>query len=101
IDTGQLSPEEGARSSQRHVLVNALGGFNPDVEVDVDQVKLSTGDRLLLCSDGLTDLVDDDAIREMLIDCRDSAAACRQLVDLALANGGRDNITVIVASCAF
>jgi PPM family protein phosphatase len=101
IDTGQLSPEEGARSSQRHVLVNALGGFNPDVEVDVDQVKLSTGDRLLLCSDGLTDLVDDDAIREMLIDCRDSAAACRQLVDRALANGGRDNITVIVASCAF
>src|SRR5262249_46887211 len=101
VDSGQLSPEEGARSSQRHMLVNALGGFNPDVEVDVDQVKLATGDRLLLCSDGLTDLVDDDAIREVLIDWSDSATACRRLVDLALANGGRDNVTVIVASCEF
>jgi len=101
IDSGQMSPEEGARSSQRHMLVNALGGFNPDVEVDVDQVKLATGDRLLLCSDGLTDMVDDDAIREVLADCRDAAAACRRLIDLALANGGRDNITVIVASCSF
>jgi protein phosphatase len=101
IDSGQLSPEEGARSSARHMLVNALGGFNPDVEVDVDQLKLATGDRLLLCSDGLTDLVDDDAIREVLIERPGSADACRRLIDLALANGGRDNITAIVASCSF
>jgi len=101
VDGGQLSPEEGARSSARHLLVNALGGVNPDVEVDVDQLKLASGDRLLLCSDGLTDLVDDDAIREVLIEYRDSAEACLRLVDLALANGGRDNVTVIVASCTF
>jgi protein phosphatase len=101
VDSGQLSPEEGARSSARHMLVNALGGFNPDVEVDVDQMKLASGDRLLLCSDGLTDLVDDDAIREVLVERRAPAEACRRLIDLALANGGRDNITVIVASCTF
>lgn len=101
VDTGQLSTEEAARSSARHLLVNALGGSNPDVEVDVDQLKLATGDRLLLCSDGLTDLVEDDAIRAVLTDCPDSAEACRRLVDLALANGGADNITVIVATCAF
>jgi protein phosphatase len=101
VDSGQLSPEEGARSSARHMLVNALGGFNPDVEVDVDQLKLASGDRLLLCSDGLTDLVDDEALRDVLIEQRDPAEACRRLIDLALANGGRDNITVIVASCTF
>jgi PPM family protein phosphatase len=101
VDSGQLSAEEGARSSARHMLVNALGGFNPDVEVDVDQLKLASGDRLMLCSDGLTDLVDDDAIREALIERREPAEACRRLIDLALANGGRDNITAIVASCTF
>jgi PPM family protein phosphatase len=101
VDSGQLSPEEGARSSARHMLVNALGGFNPDVEVDVDQLKLASGDRLLLCSDGLTDLVDDEAIRDVLIERREAAEACQRLIDLALANGGRDNITVIVASCTF
>jgi protein phosphatase len=101
IDSGQMSPEEGAHSSQRHLLVNALGGYNPDVEVDVDQVRLASGDRLLLCSDGLTDMVDDEAIRAVLVDCSDSAGACRRLIDLALENGGRDNITAIVASCTF
>jgi protein phosphatase len=55
----------------------------------------------MLCSDGLTDLVDDDAIREVLIERREPSDACRRLIDLALANGGRDNITVIVASCTF
>jgi len=101
VDRGELSPEEAAHSASRHLLVNALGGSNEDVAVDVDQVRLADGDRLLLCSDGLTDLVDDDAIREVLIDSSDSAAACRRLVDLALANGGRDNITAVVASCTF
>jgi PPM family protein phosphatase len=101
VDSGQLSKEEAAHFGARHVLVNALGGFDEDVEVDVDQLKLTTGDRLLLCSDGLTDLVDDDAIRQVLIDCRESAEACRRLVDLALAAGGKDNVTVVVASYTF
>ena len=79
------------------MLANALGGVSEDVEVDVDQLKLASGDRLLLCSDGLTDLVDDDTIRQVLIDCRESAEACRRLVDLALAAGGRDNVTVVLA----
>ena len=101
VDSGQLSKEEAAHFGARHVLVNALGGFDEDVEVDVDQLKLTTGDRLLLCSDGLTDLVDDDAIRQVLIDYRESAEACRRLVDLALAAGGKDNVTVVVASYTF
>ena len=101
IDSGQLSKEEAADFGARHVLVNALGGLNEDVEVDVDQLKLTSGDRLLLCSDGLTDLVDDERIRQVLIDCRESAEACRRLVDLALAGGGKDNVTVVVATFTF
>ena len=62
VDSGQLSEEEAADFGARHMLVNALGGSNESVEVDVDQLELANGDRLLLCSDGLTDLVDDEAI---------------------------------------
>lgn len=101
VDSGQLSEEDAATFGARHLLVNALGGFDEDVEVDVNQLKLASGDRLLLCSDGLTDLVDDDAIRRVLVECRESAEACRQLVDRALEHGGRDNVTVVVASYTF
>ncbi|RPI53028.1 MAG: serine/threonine-protein phosphatase [Acidobacteria bacterium] len=101
VDSGQLSEEDAATFGARHLLVNALGGFDEDVEVDVNQLKLASGDRLLLCSDGLTDLVDDDTIRQVLVDCRESAEACRQLVDRALERGGRDNVTVVVASYTF
>lgn len=56
---------------------------------------------MLLCSDGLTDLVDDDAIRRSLMECRESAEACRCLIDLALARGGKDNVTAVIASYTF
>jgi protein phosphatase len=101
LDSGQLSEKEAEEFGARHVLVNALGGVSEDVEVDVSQLKLTTGDRLLLCSDGLSDLVGDDAIRQVLLDYRESAAACGRLVDLALAAGGKDNVTVVVASYTF
>jgi protein phosphatase len=101
IDLGQLSEEEAAKFGGRHVLVNALGGSHQDVEVDVDQLPLESGDRVLLCSDGLTDMVTDQTIRDVLLEPRDSADACRRLVNLALEHGGRDNITVVVAACTF
>jgi serine/threonine protein phosphatase PrpC len=101
VDSGQLTKEQAADFAARHLLVNALGGFDEDVEVDVDQLKLTNGDRLLMCSDGLTDLVDDETICQVLIDCLKSSEACRRLVDLALAQGGRDNVTVVVATFTF
>ena len=101
LDSGQLTEEEAANFGARHLLVNALGGVSEDVEVDVSQLKLTSGDRLLLCSDGLTDMVDDETIRQVLMDCRQAVEACRRLVDLALAAGGKDNVTVVVATYTF
>jgi serine/threonine protein phosphatase PrpC len=98
VDAGRLTREAAAKSSSRHVLVNAVGGVNDSVRVDVEHVPLENGDRVLLCSDGLTDLVDDDAIRLVLLHASTSEEACRVLVERALVAGGRDNVTAVVAS---
>ena len=68
---------------------------------DLARTKLADGDRLLLCTDGLTDMVDDAAIAAELGRGSPADDACRALVDLALARGGRDNITVVVAEYRF
>jgi protein phosphatase len=98
VDTGQLAPGDVANSRHRHIITNALGGSIEDVRVDTDLLQLEDGDRLLLCSDGLTDLVDDDTITDILRKATRSSDACEQLVQRALDNGGRDNVTVIVAA---
>jgi serine/threonine protein phosphatase PrpC len=98
VDAGKIAPADVATSGYAHVLTNAVGGSSPDVHVDTDHVRLEDGDRLLLCSDGLTDLVDDEAISAILREGTASQDACTRLVQLALDNGGRDNVTVIVAA---
>ena len=98
VDTGQLAPADVASSRHRHVLTNALGGSSEDVQVDIDRLQLEDGDRLLLCSDGLTDLVDDATITSILLETTGSSDACERLVQRALDSGGRDNVTVIVAA---
>jgi PPM family protein phosphatase len=97
VDSGVMSPEEAAKSTSRHILVNAVGGPNEDVHVDVERVPLANRDRVLLCTDGLTDGVDDDVIRTLLAEGTTAAAASESLIARALEGGGRDNITVIVA----
>jgi protein phosphatase len=101
VDAGVLSPDNVARSGVRHILTNVLGGTIDQVDVDVDLLSLENGDRLLLCSDGLTDCVNDDTIRATLTGAGSSSEACERLVQLALDGGGRDNVTVIVASFGF
>jgi protein phosphatase len=95
VDAGLISHEEAATHKLRHVLTNALGGG--DVQVDVERVKTAAGDRLLLCSDGLNEMVDDATLCEVLERREAPERTCRDLVDLALERGGRDNVTVIVA----
>jgi protein phosphatase len=98
VDRGQLTPEEAARSKSRHILTNVLGGSTERVEVDVDLLHLENGDRVLLCSDGLTDLVNDETISRTLGETRTSVDACARLVQQALDNGGHDNVTAVVAA---
>ena len=80
-----------------NVLVQALGTKESNLKPEVHDYVLENGDQLLLCTDGLTDMVDDATIEATLNKETAAAAACRRLVDLALDNGGRDNITAIVA----
>lgn len=101
VDAGQLSASDAKISGFRHMLVNVLGGTAEHVEVDVDLLRLEDGDRLLLCTDGLTDCVNEDTISATLAGALPSSDVCRRLVQLALDGGGRDNITAIVATFGF
>jgi protein phosphatase len=78
-----------------------VGGPSGEVSVDIDLLRLEDGDRLLLCSDGLTDLVPDDTIATVLNATPASNDACQALLQLALDGGGKDNITVVVAGYSF
>jgi PPM family protein phosphatase len=95
VDDGRLSPEDAERHPQRSVITRALG-IDPEVEFDLFTYKLQVGDRLLLCSDGLSDVVEPAQIRKVLLRVRNAHRAARELVTVANANGGPDNITVIV-----
>ena len=92
---GVLTPEQAATHPRRNVITRALG-VAEYVEVDVTRVALRQGDRVMLCSDGLHGLVNDDAISEIL--CGKSLKrVARELVESAKRAGGADNITVIAA----
>ncbi|HKC54677.1 MAG TPA: SpoIIE family protein phosphatase [Vicinamibacterales bacterium] len=73
-------------------------GAHPDApDVSIEHVQLWSGDRVLLCTDGLTDVVQEDRISEVLASQRSPGEECRRLVDLALTNGATDSVTVLVA----
>jgi PPM family protein phosphatase len=97
VEGGHLSTGEAAKHRLRHVLTGVVGGTAEKVAVDVDFVQLLDGDRLLLCSDGLTDLVPDAEIARVMMEMTTADQACHRLLDLALDRGGTDNITAIVA----
>jgi hypothetical protein len=92
---GEMTEKEAAVHPQRHILTRALG-VSAQVEADMWELELRTGDRVLLCSDGLTNEVGSDEIAGILGDVDDPALAAQQLVDAANGNGGADNITVVV-----
>lgn len=96
IRSGRLTPDEAGDHPHRSVITRALG-TDPDVAVDVMPVPTQPGDVFVLCSDGLTTMVDDDTILELVERHRDDLdAAARALVDTANDAGGEDNITVVL-----
>ena len=95
VDEGQITREEAAHHPQRSVVTRAIG-VSEDVDVDSMSLELVPGDQLLLCSDGLTGVVEDEAIARTLLETEDPDAAVATLIELANAAGGPDNITVLL-----
>jgi protein phosphatase len=96
-DRGLLAQSEAASHHLRHVLLKALGDTACAAEPDVRRFVLTDGDGLLLCSDGLTDMVAESAITGILLREQTANETCQHLVDAALQAGGKDNVTAIVA----
>jgi protein phosphatase len=92
---GEMTEAEAAVHPQRHILTRALG-VSSDVEADMWELHLRTGDRVLLCSDGLSNEVGMDEIGDVLGGVANPEEAARRLVDVANEHGGADNITVVV-----
>src|SRR6266511_4270551 len=90
IDEGRLRPDEAERHPQRSIITRALG-VESDVEVDLFTYKLLSGDRLLLCSDGLSGVVDEHRIRNVLLRVPEPQRAAEKLVAMANEGGGPDN----------
>jgi protein phosphatase len=95
VDRGQLSEAEAAIHPHRHILTRALG-VSSEVDPDIWEMAPREGDRYLLCSDGLTNEVTETRIAKLLRSTADPQEAADKLVQMALDNGGNDNITVVV-----
>jgi protein phosphatase len=101
VEQGTIRPEEAAKHKLRHVLTRALCASGSPAEPDVKCLSLRDGDQVLLCSDGLTEMVADASLCAVLGAAPSAEEACRALVDLALHGGGRDNVTVVLARYTF
>ena len=100
-DNGDIPQEEVEKHRLRHVLTNVLGGHSGPVVTQLEQFQLVDGDRLLLCSDGLTGMVNDATIEGVLTRTDSPQEAADKLLTLALDAGGTDNITIILARYRF
>ncbi|MBN1384900.1 MAG: Stp1/IreP family PP2C-type Ser/Thr phosphatase [Elusimicrobia bacterium] len=96
VRKGMITLEEANKSEIQNILTRALG-TSESVEVDVSEVPLSNKDYLLLCSDGLTRMVEDNQFLEVIKALKEPELICEKLITIANDAGGKDNITVIVA----
>ncbi|MFO7605900.1 MAG: Stp1/IreP family PP2C-type Ser/Thr phosphatase [Desulfurivibrionaceae bacterium] len=97
LRNGLINKKEADSSSIRNMITRALG-FRERVEPDIVETEIEPGDKLLLCSDGLNSMVSDEEILAILKLTGGLEATCQQLISTANAKGGKDNITVIIAS---
>jgi protein phosphatase len=97
VRMGLITREAAEASSQRNIITRALG-LQSEPEVDLCDLPLAPGDRILLCSDGLTTMVSDEVIRAIVLGGSETDEICRQLVEEANRNGGRDNVTTVIVS---
>ena len=95
VDAGVMTPEEAERSPRKNIILQVMG--QPEVKVALGRIELVPGDRLLLCSDGLTNVVDDATILEVASAPTEVGAACAELVRRTREGGAPDNVTVLLA----
>lgn len=96
-DAGAISQEAVSTHWLRHSLTSCLGGESGKIQMEIRHLRLMEGDRLLLCSDGLTDMVSEPEIAAVLRATVASDETCGALLNLALQKGGKDNVTVVLA----
>lgn len=95
LDQGLITESEAKRHAMRHVVLRALGIHEP-LSLDLSRGTCRVGDIFLLCSDGLTDMVEDDVIREILSGSAEIEVLVDRLIECAKSAGGADNITVVL-----
>ncbi|WP_413332582.1 PP2C family protein-serine/threonine phosphatase [Brevibacterium sp. GP-SGM9] len=96
VDEGRITADEAETHPQRSVVMKVLGDVGASPDLDLSLREAHVGDRWMLCSDGLTGFADIDEIARVLAEVPDPDECCRQLIDLALAGGGADNVTVVI-----
>lgn len=95
VRLGELDKEIAREHPDKNIITRAIGAI-AEVDIDFFEVDVEQGDCILMCSDGLTNMIEDEDIRAIIMSQRDVAEQAEKLVDTANRNGGRDNITVIV-----
>lgn len=99
VDDGTITPEQAARSPLSHILVSSLGQGLSTLQPEVYKTQLEPGDKVLLCTDGLTAELTDEDIASVMAVADTPEQAAHSLVDAANAAGGSDNITAVVSFC--
>lgn len=96
VEKGTLTPEEARNHPKKNVITRAVG-VEASVKSDIFEVKPAAGSRILLCSDGLSNVVEDGEILRTVLDESEPEAACGKLLELALSRGAPDNVTALIA----
>ena len=96
VKRGEISADEAKHHPQKNIVTRTLG-ISENVSLDFDELILGSGDKVMLCSDGLTNMVDDDVIEKVLQEDESLDDQCQELIAKANENGGNDNITVLLA----
>lgn len=95
VRMGEMDKEEARNHPDKNIITRAMGVL-PEVSVDFFEIEVKPEDTVLMCSDGLTNMVDDDEIKRIVLGQRDIVEKAEKLVETANNNGGKDNITVVL-----